>query len=70
MSEYGRIYESISGVRKKLADVLGVMPADLSRLHQAIRLTAELETGRAKTISALLAAWAELEAEAAKIDEP
>ena len=68
MSKYGHIHDSISAVRRKLADTLGVLPADLSRLHQAIRLAAELEVARTRRIGELLATWAELEAEAAKLD--
>lgn len=68
MSKYGRIHESITTVRKKLADTLGVPSADLSWLHRSIRLASELEVARAKRIGELLATWAELEAEAAKLD--
>ena len=63
MSEYGRIWEDIRVVRDRLAEALGE-PATMTNLESAIRKVAQRNT----ELAGLLARWAELEAQAAKLD--
>ena len=68
MSEYGRIWQEIQHVRERLADWLSMDVSVLSRLPEAIRRATEQQASRERSIGALLERWAELEAEAAKLD--
>ena len=69
MSEYGRIWQEIQTVRQRLAEWLEIDVSALSRLPEAIRRATEQQATLARNVGALLERWAELEAEAAKLDD-
>jgi len=69
VSEYGRIWQEIQTVRQRLAEWLEIDVSALSRLPEAIRRATEQQATLARNVGALLERWAELEAEAAKLDD-